>query len=214
MGYSPEEARAELARRAAAQGAAGGGAPARRPAKLSVQELKELQNARAAAQSLGGAARDGERFLDLNRETGTGGLWGFPWASEARGMFDPKFATMQALTNRMAPAQRIPGSGSSSDTDVRMYKRSVPNPDFTGPTNTAIVKRMQEEAKRAADYAAFLDRYVQQTGSLIGAQEAWSSRQPSPLAPAPSPRAAANATLKARSAAKPVVVDINGNIVK
>lgn len=213
MGYSPEEARAELARRAAAQGAAGGGAPARRPAKLSVQELKELQNARAAAQSLGGAARDGERFLDLNRETGTGELWGFPWASEARGMFDPKFATMQALTNRMAPAQRIPGSGSSSDTDVRMYKRSVPNPDFTGPTNTAIVKRMQEEAKRAADYAAFLDRYVQQTGSLIGAQEAWGSRQPT-QAPAPTPRAAAASTLKARSAAKPVVVDINGNIVK
>lgn len=215
MPITREQALAELAARGVqVPGAASGGAPARRPVKLSVQELKELQNARAAAQALGGAVRDGERFLQLNREAPTGEIYAIPGVSEIRGAFDPKFGTMQSLTNRMAPMQRQVGSGSSSDKDVAMFKKSVPNPNFTGPTNTLIVRRMQEEAKRAADYAAFLDRYAQQTGSLIGAQEAWSSRQSSPAAPAPSPRAAANATLKARSAAKPVVVDINGNIVK
>jgi hypothetical protein len=164
-----------------------GTAPAK-PARLSAQEQSELQTARAAAQSRAAAAKDAERFLELNRRAGTGQVWGLPLASEIRGAFDSDFAGMQSLTNRMAPAQREAGSGAMSDKDVALFKRSVPNPDFTGPTNTGIARRMQEDAKRAADYAAFLDEFAATRGTLVGAQAAWQARKARPAAPAAPPR--------------------------
>lgn len=179
----------------AAYQAAKGGAP--KPPKLTAQEAKELQTARAAAQSRAEAARDAERFLELNRKAGTGEMWGLPFASEVRGAFDPTFAGMQSLTNRMAPMQREAGSGAMSDKDVALFKKSVPNPDFTGPTNTGIARRMQEDAKTAAEYAAFLDEFAATRGTLLGAQAAWQARgaKPRPAAPAARP--------PARPAAKP-----------
>jgi hypothetical protein len=168
---------------AAYQAAKGGAAPAK-PARLSAQEQSELQTARAAAQSRAAAAKDAERFLELNRRAGTGQVWGLPFASEIRGAFDSDFAGMQSLTNRMAPAQREAGSGAMSDKDVALFKKSVPNPDFTGPTNTGIARRMQEDAKRAADYAAFLDEFAATRGTLVGAQAAWQARKARPAAPA------------------------------
>ena len=172
---------------AAYQAAKGGAAPAK-PARLSAQEQSELQTARAAAQSRAAAAKDAERFLELNRRAGTGQVWGLPFASEIRGAFDSDFAGMQSLTNRMAPAQREAGSGAMSDKDVALFKKSVPNPDFTGPTNTGIARRMQEDAKRAADYAAFLDEFAATRGTLVGAQAAWQARKARPAAPAAPPR--------------------------
>jgi len=159
-----------------------------KPARLSAQEQSELQTARAAAQSRAAAAKDAERFLELNRRAGTGQVWGLPLASEIRGAFDSDFAGMQSLTNRMAPAQREAGSGAMSDKDVALFKKSVPNPDFTGPTNTGIARRMQEDANRAADYAAFLDEFAATRGTLVGAQAAWQARKARPAAPAAPPR--------------------------
>lgn len=154
--------------------------------KLSVQEQKQLQNARESAVAAQGSLRDGERFLDINRKAGTGELNAIPFVSEVRSVFDPNYAEMMSLTSRMAPNQRQPGSGSSSDKDVQMFKRSVPNTDYPGPANTKIVSRLKEEADLKTRYAEFLDDYVAQNGTLVGAQTAWNkvlSSKPAKAAP-------------------------------
>lgn len=174
----------------AAYRAAKGGAPAAKPPKLTAQELKELQTARAAAQSQESSARDAERFLEVNRKVGTGQMWALPFASEIRGAFDPNFAEMQSITNRMAPLQRTPGSGASSDKDVAGFKKAVPNPDYVGPTNTSIARRIKDEARIAAEYAAFLDDFAATRGTLVGAQAAWQARKTKPSATAPARPAA------------------------
>lgn len=186
----------------AAYRAAQGGAPAAKPPKLTPQESAQLQTARAAAQARAAAAADAERFLELNRKAGTGQVWSLPFASEVRGAFDSNFAGMQSLTNRMAPAQREAGSGAMSDKDVALFKKSVPNPDFTGPTNTGIARRMQDDAKRAADYAAFLDEFAATRGTLIGAQAAWQARSAKPAARPPAKPA------PAKPAAGPAVGEV------
>jgi hypothetical protein len=169
----------------AAYRAAQSGAPAAKPPKLTAQEQKELQTARAVAQSQKSSARDAERFLQVNRTVGTGEVWALPLASEIRGAFDPKFAEMQSITNRMAPLQRAPGSGASSDKDVAGFKKAVPNPDYVGPTNTSIARRIKDEARIAADYAAFLDDFAAKRGTLVGAQAAWQARFAKPAARPP-----------------------------
>lgn len=155
-----------------------------KPPKLSPQEAAQLKAAREDAETAAGAARDGNRFLEINKRTGTGEIWSLPLASEIRGAFDPRYAEMQSLTNRMAPAQRQAGSGAMSDKDVVLFKRSVPNPDFPGPTNSKIVQRLQDEAKRKGDRAAFLDNYALNNGTLLGAEEEWTRRSSKPAKPA------------------------------
>lgn len=168
-----------------------------KPPKLSVQEQKQLQTAREAAVQAQGSVRDGERFLDVNRKAGTGEIWSLPiWfngttLADARSAFDSNFGEMNALTSRMAPMQRQPGSGSSSDKDVAMFKQSVPNPEFTGPTNTKIVRRLKEEADLKTRYATFLDDYVAQNGTLVGAQAAWEKVRVAPK-PAAKPKTQGN----------------------
>ncbi len=159
--------------------------------KLSPQEAAQLKQAREDAQSAGGAARDGGRFLDLNKRTGTGEIWALPGLGEVRGALDPRYSEMQSLTNRMAPAQRQAGSGAMSDKDVALFKRSVPNTDFPGPVNANIVKRLQDEAKRKGDYASFLDNYALSNGTLLGAEEEWQRRGSAPKRPAAQPDAKA-----------------------
>lgn len=154
-----------------------------KPPKLSAQEAAQLRAAREAAQSGSAAARDAQRFMEINQQVGTGEIWSIPLASEIRGAFDPRFASMQALTNRMAPMQRQAGSGATSDKDVALFKRSVPNPDFTGPTNAMIAGRIKDEAQRAQGYAAFLDEYAATNGTLLGAEAAWAKRQSAPKPP-------------------------------
>lgn len=163
--------------------------------KLSVQEQKQLQTAREGATSAQASLRDGERFLEVNRRTGTGELNAIPFVSEVRSVFDPNYAEMMSLTSRMAPNQRQPGSGSSSDKDVQMFKRAVPNTDYPGPTNTRIVDRLREEADMKTRYAEFLDEYVAQNGTLVGAQSAWTKAQaakPAPRAPKATPKTQGN----------------------
>ena len=150
-----------------------------------------MKQAREDAQSASGAARDGTRFLDLNKRTGTGEIWALPGLGEVRGALDPRYSEMQSLTNRMAPAQRQAGSGAMSDKDVALFKRSVPNTDFPGPVNANIVKRLQDEAKRKGDYASFLDNYALSNGTLLGAEEEWQRRGSAPKRPAGQPAAKA-----------------------
>lgn len=167
---------------------AGAGPP--RPGKLTPQEQIQLKEAREGSEAAQDFARQANLFVDLNRKSGTGLVNKIPFVSELRSAFDPNIAQMDALTSRMAPQQRVPGSGTTSDRDLALFLKAVPNLDRPGEANAAIARDMTATAKRRAERAAFLDRWAAERGTLLGAEEAWraQSRQTDAKPAAPTGR--------------------------
>lgn len=141
--------------------------------KLSPQEQKALGTARTEAEKAAGGIADIERFSALNQKQGTGGFLGFPGARNVFGMFDTELSEMNAITDRLTPMQREPGSGAMSDRDVEMYRSSTVNAGRYGNANRNVGQRAKAGMMRQRDYAAFMDYYARVNGSLNGAQEAW-----------------------------------------
>jgi hypothetical protein len=165
--------------------------------RLSSQDQAYLSDQRTAAQQAADAERASQRFLELNQKQGTGQIFAVPGISEITGAFNPAMSEMEALTNRMAPALRQPGSGAMSDKDVAMFKKSIPNPNFPGPTNQRLAQGISQGAQRQRNYVSFLERYAQQNGTIIGAQEAWDRAQRKPAqAPQRQPAKGAAQSLK------------------
>lgn len=168
--------------------------------KLAPQEQIQLKEAREAAALARDIASKGDQFLEINRKRGTGELigvnlpFGLGGVSEAMAPFSEDISAMQAITNQMAPSLRAPGSGAMSDKDVALFKRSVPNVDFPGPTNTKIVARLKADAERQGARAKFLEDYVSRTGSLLGVEGAYQQFL------AGQKKASANNKLRAKSA--------------
>jgi hypothetical protein len=115
-------------------------------------------------------ATDARRFIELNRAnpTGTGAAMMGPLAG-----LNPAFAEMRAISARLIPAERTPGSGPMSDGDAVLYGRAVLDVDKPGPTNQALADVVIAGAERDADYASFLDEYAIRNGNLVGANEDW-----------------------------------------
>ena len=149
-------------------------APGGRP-KISQYEEKLLFEARKGAQSGRQAAADADRFVNLNKDVGTGGLDDIGVIGQFTSMFSPKKAEMRAIGEKMVPLQREAGSGAMSDRDVEMYRAATLSIDKPGPTNQALASVLRAGAKRQSDYTAFLDYYVDRNGSMRGAEEAWQS---------------------------------------
>jgi hypothetical protein len=151
----------------------GDGATPRPARQLATREQMQLDEMRAAARTSDEAARTAEQFVGLNKEQGTGGLWSVPGIPMAVSAFDPEVAQMRALTARMAPQQRVPGSGTTSDRDLSLYLQAVPGMDRPGKANAAIAQQARADADRRGAYAQFLDEYASQHGTLVGAEKAW-----------------------------------------
>lgn len=141
--------------------------------KLTPQENKQLGEARMYAEKATGVMQDVDRFLSLNSQQASGGALGLPIVRNVQGLFDPEVAEMNAINNRLTPAQREPGSGAMSNADVDMYRSSVIGYDKPGPANQKIGARTRAAAIRQRDYAAFMDYYARVNGTLNGAQEMW-----------------------------------------
>lgn len=144
--------------------------------RLTPQEQIQLKEAREAAGTSDEAARMAEQFVELNKQQGSGQLWAIPGTAAVAGAFDPEIAQMNSLTAKMAPAQRVPGSGTTSDRDLSLYLQAVPGMNRPGPANAAIARQAREDAQRRADRAAFMDRYAAERGTLQGADEAYRAR--------------------------------------
>lgn len=154
---------------------------------LSPTDQKYLTDLREKAAKTLNTATQAGRFVDLNKETGTGGLLGQPIIPLPRFMGtaplmgdvaaavggNPKWAELKSITSAVAPGLRPPGSGSSSDTDVKFYREGFPNVQNTGPANQHIQRRIQAESNQDAARAAFMDRYAQTHGSLLGGESAF-----------------------------------------
>jgi hypothetical protein len=145
--------------------------------QLATGEQKQLTDARTRANAAEGVLNDQARFSALNKRTPTGGYMGLPLVGNmfagVAGAFNPDVREMNAITERLTPAQREAGSGPMSDADVNMYRKSVIGPGNVGNTNRDVGTRMRAGAIRERDYAAFMDYYAKVNGTLNGAQEAW-----------------------------------------
>lgn len=147
--------------------------------KLPEPEQKRLTELKEKADKSLYAATQAEEFVRLNRKQGTGGFnaLGLPFLGtigDLRASWDPELAQMKAITSRVAPKQREPGSGSSSNLDVEMMVSGLPNINMPGNANRETQLQWQAQANYDAAKAAFLDRYSSRFGTLNGADVAFS----------------------------------------
>lgn len=150
--------------------AQGGVQPTR---KLTAQEEKSLTTARSQAEAAIEQLPDLNRFQEINDRTPSGGFVGSGPVSYMRGLFDPNVQQMKEIGARLAPAQRVPGSGTTSDRDLALFQQAVPGIDRAETANDAIIERGRQEAVRRQMRADFYDQYAEQHGTLRGAEQAY-----------------------------------------
>ena len=131
---------------------------------------KELIKARETLST----AKRYEKLLD-SRDTG--GMYGAPLIggliSSVSSATDPVIAEMNSITAKLVPTMREPGSGSSSDSDMRMFERATLGLDKPTAANKAIAAGMKTAAQNMIDYGLFKQLWYQKNGVLLGAAEAW-----------------------------------------
>lgn len=140
-----------------------------RISSLSTPEQKTIAELRVAAQNIRGAREQAEEFGKLNREVGTGGIFGIPGASEVASAFDPKVAAMQGLSNAMISGMHVT-PGPMTDADAKTYKTAIPNPNLPGPANKALRDDIARKEQVAAARVAFFERWAANRGTLNGAE--------------------------------------------
>lgn len=143
---------------------------------LSPQERASLDDARNAGTNAIGVLDTLTQFQNLNEGRGvnrqpTGGL-NSVGNYLAQGI-DPEVQRMQGLTATIAPGKRQPGSGTTSDRDLALFLKGSPSAFKDEAANTGIIEDGRREAVRRQQYAAFLDKWAKQYGTLNGAQEAF-----------------------------------------
>jgi len=166
---SPQEAQAQVMSEARAMAS---------PRKLSSRDEGFINEARDAAMQAQSAARAADEFRGLNQQHDTGGFFrNFPVLGGAimgvEGSLVPARERMETLNNLMAPSMRIPGSGTTTQPDMELYKRSIPNRALSRETNNALVRNVKGNTELLNQYAEFLEAYAQRTGSTQGALAAW-----------------------------------------
>lgn len=144
---------------------------ASRAGSLSPQEQKSVTEAQESARYALDVLPDVNRFDRLNALTPTGGA--HRWNDAVQGVFDPNFQQLQELSARFAPAQRQPGSGSTSDRDLALFQQASPDRKKGYAANAPVLDRGRAEVVRRQQYADFLDKYAAENGTLNGAQQAF-----------------------------------------
>lgn len=103
----------------------------------------------------------------------TGGMYGLPMVTEVASWFDPEVASIEAITSRLTPAQRVEGSGSTSNYDAAQFKFGLMGMAKPKAANKVISKALRVKANNELQRQAFLSDYVDVNGSLAGADKYW-----------------------------------------
>lgn len=134
------------------------------------KEIEKDVDAAAKAQSV---ARDAKRFMELNAKIPTGGLMDRMALTRWAQSMGNEYAELEAITARLVPGMREPGTGASSDLDVKMFERGTVGVDKPKKANENIAKAIQAKAQQAQEYADFRQTYLEQNGTLQGADRHW-----------------------------------------
>ena len=117
-----------------------------------------------------------QRFKELNAKAFTGPAYGAPIIGgvlRTGARFDPAFQEMEAITSGIAPNMRVAGSGSSSDTDVAMFKNATVGIDKPVEVNRNIADAYILAAQNRKDSQAFTQAFVEANGHEQGADRMW-----------------------------------------
>lgn len=142
------------------------------------KRLAELQGSISDA---GPIMDDLNEFGRLNRENSTGSLWQQITPDKSIFRTGPSME-MAAIQSRLAPAQRQPGSGASSDRDVALFLRGLPSLENEGNTNKGIREDFERRYNAALEKANAMKQYLEQNGNLMGFDAEWAQRAQKPRA--------------------------------
>lgn len=142
-------------------------------AKEQERGAKELEKDADAARAAEAAAKEAARFVELNKKTGTGGLVDRIGPTRWAQGVGNDYSEMEGITARLAPAMRQPGSGASSDYDGKQFERATVGVDKPSQTNANIAAGLKERAKQLQEYTEFRQTYLEQNGTLQGADRYW-----------------------------------------
>ncbi len=113
-----------------------------------------------------------DQFGTLNRRTPTGDALSKTLPSVSSFVSSDK-SSMQSLTASMAPREREPGSGSSTDRDMALFVQAVPSIDKEGPVNEAIRNARRAQYNRDVEYINAKEAYFARRGHISGFDAEW-----------------------------------------
>ena len=153
--------------------------------RASEQARKKIEENAKVVQQGGIVLQDMETFGALNRESRTGEFYTGIQPGFLKGSAEQE---MEAITSRLAPGQRIEGSGTTSDRDIAMFVKAVPSIDKKGDVNQSIRENFAKQYDRSKAKLQYLQDYYDQYGHLNGADTLWEKEKDKYLA---KPQAAA-----------------------
>jgi hypothetical protein len=134
---------------------------------------KEVEKDTEAASKERSTADAARRFLEINQRVNTGGLTDRMALTRSLQAMGSDYGELEAITARLAPGMREPGSGATSDYDGKQFERATVGVDKKRTTNENIAKGIIARAQQSQDYAEFRNTYLEQNGTLSGADRYW-----------------------------------------
>jgi hypothetical protein len=131
-------------------------------ATVAIKDNARLDELRDAVTRSRANLRDMQRFGELNRRTGTGGL-----NDKYNPMtFNADKQEMEAIEARLTPQMRPAGSGATSDFEGKMYGRGIPQTTKSGKANREIRLTAEKALKLGEAELAFKEQFLQKNGYL------------------------------------------------
>jgi hypothetical protein len=134
---------------------------------------KEIEKDIDFAKKENDAAAAAKRFIELNKNTPTGGLVDRVGMTRSLQGLGSEYSEMESITAKLAPSMRAEGSGSTSDFDGKQFERATVGVDKPKTTNENIAKGVIARAQNFQEYADFRQTYLEQNGTLQGADRFW-----------------------------------------
>jgi hypothetical protein len=138
--------------------------------RASEQARKKIDENAKVVQQGSIVLQDMETFGALNREARTSEFYTGIQPGFLKGSAEQE---MEAITSRLAPGQRIEGSGTTSDKDIAMFVKAVPSIDKKGDVNQSIRENFTKQYDRSKAKLQYLQNYYDQYGHLNGADTLW-----------------------------------------
>lgn len=139
--------------------------------KAAESRIRDVEEANTPAAA---AVPSIQRFLELNQQTPTGGVYSLPIVKQVATALSAPRSEMESITSKLVPQigrQGLPGQ--ASNLDVQMFRSAVVGQDKPLEANMAIGNALIAQAKRNKDYAEFLRTYADAYGDIRGADQAW-----------------------------------------
>lgn len=124
----------------------------------------EVSNAKTMANEL-------KRFVELQGSEGVRYQQG-PFMGRVMAISD-RAQEMDAISSKIVPKMREPGSGATSDFDAKMFQTATVGRTKNPVTNEAIARGYAAASQLMEERAAFMRDYLTVNGHLDGAQNYW-----------------------------------------